>query len=304
MEKDLINIMNELNVKMYGTCSPNIDSDYIKRVESVIKKKHNCSFIKDDYLTTMNPELYLDGCRGIIVIAVAYHNNKVKLNKDETMFSSSSWGTDYHVVFKNKLNQIIDKLSLLYENDKFISLVDNHSLDERYYAYKSGIGYYGSNNLIINKDYGCNIFLGIILTTYPFIDKNVTINNEKDSLYEKVCPGKAITKDGINYNKCISYLTQKKELTKDEESKINNLVYGCDVCTTVCKLNKDKDIPNQFDFDNEVIFNLNDEFNLSNKEFKDKYGRYSGSWRGKNIIKRNLKLIKENRMKKDIKIKK
>ena len=297
MGNNLKNIMNELNIKMYGTCSLNTDLDYIKRVKSVIDKKHNCSFIKGDYLSTMNPQLYLEGCKGIIVIAVPYHSNKVKLNNDETMFSSSSWGTDYHVVIKNKLNQIIDRLSLLYKNDKFISLVDNHTLDERYYAYKSGIGYYGSNNLITNKDYGCNIFLGIILTTYPFTDKKVIENSLYDPLYEKVCPGSAITKDGINYNKCISYLTQKKELTKKEESKINNLVYGCDICTTVCKLNKDKDILKEFDFDNEVIFNLNDEFNLSNKEFKNKYGKYSGSWRGKNIIKRNLKLIKENKMK-------
>lgn len=294
MEKDLKNIMNELNIKMYGTCSPDIDDDYINRVKSVINKKHNCSFVKDDYLNTMNSELYLKNCNGVIVIAIPYHNNKIKLKKDETVFSSSSWGTDYHVVVKNKLNKIIEELKLKY-NEKFISLVDNHTLDERYYAYKAGIGFYSSNGLITNKDYGCNIFLGIILTTYHFNDHKVDSNTVYDSLYEKICPGNAITKDGINYNKCVSYLTQKKELTEEESIIINNLVYGCDTCTVVCKLNKEKDIPKDFDLDDNCILNINEEFNLSNREFKNKYGKYSCSWRGKNIIKRNLTLIKKNK---------
>ena len=297
MKEDLSKIMSELNIKMYGTCSPSIDLEYQNKVKSSIEKKYNCSFIKEDYLTTMNPNLYLNECKGIIAIAIPYHQNTKKVNKNQTMFSSSSWGVDYHIVVKNKLEKIIEKSKQLYPNDSFISLVDNHTLDERYYAYKSKIGFYNSNGLITNKEYGCNIFLGIILTTYKFKDSIPETKPQYDEIYEKVCPGNAISKDGINYNKCISFLTQKKELTKEEENKINNLVYGCDICTTVCKLNKEKDIPEEFEFDENVIFDLNEEFNLSNNEFKNKYKKYAGSWRGKNIIKRNFNLIKQNKNK-------
>lgn len=295
MEKDLKVIMDEINIDMYGVCSNKVSDDYKKRVSSIIKKGYNCEFIKDDYLSTMDTNLYMKDCDGVIVIGVPYNKSNIKLKNNEAIFSSSSWGLDYHKVVKEKLDLIIKKLSYKYSNYKFMSLVDNHKLDERYFAYKAGIGKYGSNGLIINEKYGANIFLGIILTNYTFCDKIIKTKTSYDNRYEKVCPGKCISEEGINYNKCVSYLTQKKHLTINEESKICDKIYGCDMCTNVCP---SKNINNPvFDIDDNVKINLDSEFNLSNKEFKKKYGNYSGSWRGKNIIKRNIELIKKNKEK-------
>ena len=301
MDKELKNIMEKLSIEIYGVCNPSINEEYKLNVQNIINKNFNCSFIKANFLETMNPNIYLNNCKGIIVIGVPYHINNIKLKENQTIFSSSSWGEDYHKVIKNKLNKIIDELEIKFPNEKFISLVDNHTLDERYFAYKSGIGFYDNNGLITNYKYGCNIFLGMILTTYEFKEINNNIKNDKTDieLYIKTCPGKAITNNGINYNKCISYLTQKKELNKEEELLINKLAYGCDICSKVCKYSKIDYGIQDFDFDSNIIFDLDKDFNYTNKEFNIKYGKYSGSWRGKNVIKRNLNLIKENRNKKE-----
>lgn len=301
MENKIKKIMNIIEVSEYGFCTLEKSEDYIKKTKSIIEKKFNCSFIPDDFLDNMDPTTYMKNAQNMIVIALPYSKNNLKLNKDSTSFSSSSWGEDYHVVIKNKLQIFIQYMEEIYPLEDFLPLVDNHKLDERYYAHKCNIGYYGKNGLLINDEYGTTFFIGMVLTSLKIVDDKLNENNKKCFGCDKcinMCPSKAITKDGVNYNKCVSYLTQKKELTKVEEGYIKDLVYGCDVCSTVCPHNKTNVYLDSFCYDKNVEFNLNEEFKYSNSTFKLKYGKYSGSWRGKKIIERNLNLIRENRCKK------
>lgn len=300
MNDYLYDIIKSLNIELYGTCSPSVSQDYINRVNNNMNKRYHCSFIKDDFLSTMNPKLYLENCKGIISIALPYHQNNLKLNKDQTTFTSSSWGRDYHYVVKEYLNKIIELLKVKYPNESFISLVDNHTLDERYYAYKSNIGFYGGHGLITNYKYGSNIFLGLILTSYKFNDQIITTNNCPDlKRYIQACPNNAITKDGINYNKCLSFITQKKDLTSLESKLIKDLAYGCDICSKVCSFNLIDYGLKEFDYDDKILFDINSLFEYSNSTFKQEFGKYAGSWRGKKIIARNIELIAINRKIKD-----
>ena len=297
MNKELENIMRLSNI-IYGVCTPNICDEYISKVNKVIEKKWNCGFIKNDYLEKMTPLSYLESVKKIIVICVPYHKNDLILDKNETAFSSSSWGEDYHKVLKSTMDNIVNELKQLYPNEEFITLVDKHNLDERYYAYKAGIGFYGKHGMIINEKLGSNIFIGLILTSVNFLESKPNMNKCMScNKCIKYCPGKAITEHGIDYNKCISYLTQKKDLTQEEENKIIDLVYGCDVCSKICPHNNNDYGEKNFLYDEKVKFLLDENVTLSNKQFEKIYGKYSGSWRGQKIIKRNLKLIKQNRNK-------
>lgn len=296
MKETLLDIMKKTKIDIYGVCSPKVTIKYTKKVENIINKNNNCSFIKQDFLNNMSPYYYMEDVKSIIVIALPYHLNDKKMGQNKTMFSSSSWGEDYHKVILNKTKEIISKLELENPNYKFLGLVDNHNLDERYFASRAGIGFYGKHGMIINNKYGSNIFLGLILTN-QLLEYNDILEKKCISCNKCIdkCPGKAISNEGVNYNKCISFLTQKKELSPDEENNIKDLVYGCDVCSKVCPHNKVNYGITSFKFDPNVEFDLDNEFIETNKSFKKKYGLYSGSWRGKNIIKRNLFLIKKNR---------
>lgn len=296
MKKFIKEKIKELDIEIVGFCNPKNSDEYFDRVEKILKQKENCDFVKNEILNRNNYDLYLKNSKGVIIVAIPYHLNDKKINKDETIFSSSSWGTDYHIILREKLEKLIVFLQPKYPNEKFIALVDSHKLDERYYAYKSGIGFYGKNGLIINEKLGSKIFLGMILTTYKFNDEFII---EKKCMNcnkcEKKCPGNCIGNESIDYNRCLSYLTQKKVLTIEEEKKINDLVYGCDVCTSICPYNKiGKGLP-CFSYDKNILFKLEEIFDYSNKSFKEKYGYYAGSWRGKKNIKRNLELIRRNR---------
>ena len=93
----------------------------------------------------------------------------------------------------------------------------------------------------------------------------------------------------------------KEELTDEEKEKMrkNKSVFGCDVCQNVCPHNQDVAISNIEEFTTNLITNLSEEEinSISNKEFKRRYNDRAFSWRGRNIIKRNMDIIKEKSMK-------
>ena len=67
-------------------------------------------------------------------------------------------------------------------------------------------------------------------------------------------------------------------------------IYGCDICQSVCPKNKDIKLSSHREFIPSVTggrIDLEELLFISNREFKRKYGHMAGSWRGKNILKRN-----------------
>jgi epoxyqueuosine reductase len=68
---------------------------------------------------------------------------------------------------------------------------------------------------------------------------------------------------------------------------MRNQIYGCDMCQLACPKNKkilEKETDNDY---NELLVDLGEILDISNTEFTKKYGMLSGSWRGRNIWKRN-----------------
>jgi len=107
-----------------------------------------------------------------------------------------------------------------------------------------------------------------------------------------VCPTGALVQGGqLDSNKCIAFLTQTKGFLAEEyRTKIGNRLYGCDTCQTVCPENKGMDfhLHPEMEPDPEIVKpKLKPLLTISNREFKDSFGRISGSWRGKKPIQRN-----------------
>lgn len=86
-------------------------------------------------------------------------------------------------------------------------------------AYQCGLGFFGKNNLLINDELGTNFFIGIILTD-AYIKPDEVIKKSCMSCNKCIssCPTNALSENGLNAKKCLSYLTQKKELKEDEKN--------------------------------------------------------------------------------------
>lgn len=251
-------------------------------------------FEEKDIEKRLDPKLTLPSCKSIIVIGISYN---VDIEKEETKFpigllSKSSWGIDYHLVVKNKLEALIVEIKKVADL-QYKYFVDTGPLIDRELAKKAGIGYYGKNCSIINDDYGSFIFIGYILTDLDleFSDEVEAKCGDCDYCI-RACPTNALEDPyKLNPKKCISYLTQtKEEIPHELREKMGLKIYGCDICQLVCPKNDNikKSTYEEFiPIITKGYINIEELLHISNRGFKTKYGHMAGSWRGKNILKRN-----------------
>ncbi|MFJ7975855.1 tRNA epoxyqueuosine(34) reductase QueG [Peribacillus sp. NPDC096379] len=259
---------------------------------------YQSGFEEPDINKRVDPTLIFNEPRSIISIALAYPSkmkNAPQSKKGERrgIFCRASWGQDYHVVLRKKLQLLEDFIKEKIPGAMAKSMVDTGELVDRAVAERAGIGWSGKNCAIITPEFGSYVYLGDMITNIPFApdqpieDQCGTCNKCVD-----VCPTGALVQGGqLNAKRCIAFLTQTKGFLPDEfRTKIGNRLYGCDTCQTVCPKNKGMD----FHFHEEMEPDpelakplLKPLLTISNREFKEKYGSASGSWRGKKPIQRN-----------------
>lgn len=267
-------------------------------LENIIKDRTKKDFITGMEETSIekriNPRDSMENAESIIVCAFPYFVEDVV----DSNLSKYCYGMDYHIVVKEKLQQIADYIDSETEEFQYMIFADNGPLVDRYLANISGVGYYGINNNIITDEYGSFVFIGYIINNYCFEpDKKSEKSCAKCGKCISSCPGKAILGNfEIDPKKCLSYITQKKEdLSEDEKIalKNNKKIFGCDICQDVCPHNISISKTNIKEFKEELIYNLKEEEinNISNKEFRRRYREKAFSWRGKKIIQRNIEIL-------------
>ncbi|MCF6466115.1 tRNA epoxyqueuosine(34) reductase QueG [Clostridium sp. Cult2] len=291
----IIDKSKELNIDIIGFtgCEPfyNI-KDYLMTRQ---RENKQTEFEERDIDKRINPKLIFPECKTIIVIGLSY-NTRLKERVDyklKGLLSKSSWGLDYHIVLKNKIENLIKEIERI-RDFNYRYFVDTGPLIDREIANKSGIGYYGKNCSIINDEYGSFVFIGHILTDLDIETHSNTLESQCSdcNICISYCPTGALEEPfQLNPKKCISYLTQTKDKIPYElRDKMGTKVYGCDTCQLVCPKNNDAKKSTHEEFLPKEIkryIDIEEVLSISNRQFKGKYGGMAGSWRGKNILKRN-----------------
>ncbi|WP_434402112.1 tRNA epoxyqueuosine(34) reductase QueG [Planococcus sp. 11815] len=255
-------------------------------------------FEESDVEKRTRPELLMEEPVSIIAIAIAYPSKMEGATPGvkgarRGIFSRSSWGKDYHAALRDRLALLESFIAAHYPEARMKSMVDTGELSDRAVAERAGIGWSAKNTNIITPEFGSYVYLGEMITNIPFeYDEPMEDQCGDCRLCIDTCPTGAIVEGGqLNAQRCISFLTQTKGFLPDEfRSKIGNRIYGCDTCQTVCPKNKRKAnrIHPEFDPDPEIAKPLLEPLlTISNREFKEKFGHVSGSWRGKKPIQRN-----------------
>ncbi|QPQ34314.1 MULTISPECIES: tRNA epoxyqueuosine(34) reductase QueG [unclassified Lysinibacillus] len=255
-------------------------------------------FEESDIEKRTEPLRLLDSAESIVAIAVAYPSRMKdapigKKGARRGIFCRASWGIDYHTALRERLTLLKAWLEERVHNVRIESMVDTGALSDRAVAERAGIGWSGKNCSIITPEFGSYVYLGELVTNIPFApDKPMEDECGDCRLCLDVCPTGALIEGGqLNSQRCIAFLTQTKGYLPDEfRSHIGNRLYGCDTCQTVCPKNKGKInwIHEEFKPDPELAKPLlTPLLTISNREFKEKFGHVSGSWRGKKPIQRN-----------------
>ncbi|MBM6616996.1 tRNA epoxyqueuosine(34) reductase QueG [Bacillus suaedaesalsae] len=298
LQKELIEYSKEIGIDKIGFASASPFEELKDRLVKQQELGYQSGFEEPDIEKRVNPGLILPKAKSIIAIALAYPS-KLKDAPRSTrterrgLFARASWGQDYHDVLRDRLNKLEAFLIERVPAVKVKSMVDTGELSDRAVAERAGIGWSGKNCSIITPEFGSYVYLGEMITNIPF-EPSTPIEDQCGSCTKCIdaCPTGAIVQGGqLDSNKCIAFLTQTKGFLADEyREKIGNRLYGCDTCQLVCPKNKGMDfhLHEEMEPDPELVKPLlKPLLTISNKEWKEKFGPMSGSWRGKKPIQRN-----------------
>jgi len=191
----------------------------------------------------LDPRLLVDGAKSVISLSLNYYTEEKQADVDAPKISKYAYGQDYHAVIKDKLKTL---MFFIEENIGEVSgraFVDSAPVLDRAWAQRSGIGWVGKNANLISKQNGSFFFLAELIVDleldydHPFqTDHCGTCTRCLDA-----CPTDAIVAPQVvDGTKCISYLTieLKNEIPNEFKGKMDNWMFGCDICQDVCPWNR------------------------------------------------------------------
>jgi epoxyqueuosine reductase len=191
-----------------------------------------------------NIQLLFPGVKSVICVGHNYYSSDCG-NCSQMLAGISCYarGKDYHAVIKRKLKVLFAEIKKLHPAVKRRLCVDSAPLLEKIWAEAAGLGWQGKNTNLISRDLGSWFFLAEILVDIELeIDSPAGNYCGKCKACLKACPtGALIQPCLLDASRCISYLTIEYRAERFPESlanKMDNWIFGCDICQQVCPWNK------------------------------------------------------------------
>ena len=253
-----------------------------------------------------DPKLLLPSARTIICVGKLYNGPQPRSTEvsdsERGWISRYAWGADYHLVVREGLEKLVEKLG---DGHEYKICVDTAPLLERSYAREAGLGWIGKNTCLINQEMGSWFFLGEVLTSLelepdsPLPDRCGTCRRCIEA-----CPTQAIAPDGyeIDARRCIPYFTIELKGSVPEQMRagIGQHVFGCDICQDVCPWNRGAPLAAEPSFEpdhfapplEELAALTEDQFREAFRNSPIQRAKYAGFLRNVAIAMGNSKLEK------------
>lgn len=162
---------------------------------------------------------------------------------DLAYISRYALGRDYHKLMRRRLQQLAEQIEGLIGPFGYRAFVDSAPVMERALAVQAGLGWFGKNSMLINRQAGSYFFLGELFTDLPLpVDEPYTQDHcGSCSACLDRCPTDAfVGPQVLDARRCISYLTIELKGAIPEELRplMGNRVFGCDDCQLACPWNR------------------------------------------------------------------
>jgi len=253
-----------------------------------------------------DPSLALNTAKSVIVLGRPYP----RISSDDSILdagvprgriSAGAVGVDYHRALKDELERLVLFLRELAGEFDYRIMVDTGPLCEREFARAAGVGWYGKNCCLYSPAYGSFFNIGLAVTSLELPPTPAYPPDYSEcggcDICARACPGGAIAANGfsVDWRRCSSYLTQKKEDLSDEEKHIiGNRVYGCDICQNVCPKNARAPVLSDRRAMERAAPDLNELKDITNSAFKARFSQTALYWRGAAVIRRNAGIALDN----------
>lgn len=273
-----------------------------KPLEEFLKKNYHgeMQYMENYFDKRLDTSLLVEGSKSVISLSYNYFPETEISTLDNFKISKYAYGEDYHDIIKGILKEMLVELQEEIGSFDFRVFVDSAPVLERSWARKSGLGWVGKNANLITKQQGSFFFLAEIICDLDLqYDAPTTDHCGTCKACVEACPTQAIVSDRIiDGSKCISYLTieLKNEIPNSFQNKMEDWMFGCDVCQDVCPWNRFSKANNEplFQPNQEILSFSKTDWDEITAETFNKVFKNSAVKRTKlEGLKRNINFIKE-----------
>ncbi|HEU4748589.1 MAG TPA: tRNA epoxyqueuosine(34) reductase QueG [Gemmatimonadaceae bacterium] len=211
-------------------------------------------------------------------------------------------GDDYHDVMTARLDELLAWLeSEVGHPVRGKSYVDTGPLLERDLARRAGLGWFGKNTNLVNPELGSFFFIGSLLLDLDLVADEPFAADRCGSCTRclDACPTDAFAAPRVlDATRCISYLTieAKGPIPPELGEKFGDLLYGCDICQSVCPWNIrfSRALADDSAFKPREVLAANDARSLANELLSMSREEFSTTFRKSPMKRAKLEGLKRN----------
>lgn len=213
------------------------------RLEAYLKNNFNgqMQYLEKNFDKRLDPTLLVDGAKSVVSLLLNYYPEKEQM-ADTYKISKYAYGQDYHFVIKEKIKELLHSIQTEIGEVSGRAFVDSAPVLDKAWAAKSGLGWMGKSTNLITQKVGSFYFIAeLIIDLELQYDYATTDHCGSCTACIDACPTEAIVAPYIvDGSKCISYFTieLKEAIPTEIKGKLDDWVFGCDVCQDVCPWNR------------------------------------------------------------------
>ncbi|WP_396154642.1 tRNA epoxyqueuosine(34) reductase QueG [Flavobacterium macrobrachii] len=217
--------------------------DDAPRLEKWLNQNHHgkMDYMTDYFDKRLDPTLLVPDSKSVITVLLNYYPPDFQ-NSDSYKISKYAYGKDYHSVLKKKLKKLLRAIRTEIGDVSGRAFMDFAPVMEKSWAAKSGLGWIGKNANLITQKTGSFYFIAeLILDLELEYDNPTTDHCGSCTACIDACPTEAIVAPYVvDGSKCISYYTieLKENIPQEMKGKLDDWMFGCDVCQDVCPWNR------------------------------------------------------------------
>ena len=270
------------------------------RLENWLNQNHHgkMQYMENHFDKRLNPNLLVDDAKSVISLILNYYPSEFQ-NTDSYKISKYAYGQDYHFVIKEKLKELLDTIQSQIGEVSGRAFVDSAPVLDKAWAAKSGLGWIGKNSNLLTQQVGSFYFIAELIVDLELeYDHAVTDHCGTCTACIDACPTEAIVAPYIvDGSKCISYVTieLKENIPNEMKGKMDDWMFGCDVCQDVCPWNKFSKAHNEplFNPNSEIIsFTKKDWEEITNDVFQEVFKNSAVKRTKLEGFKRNIDFLK------------
>ena len=235
----------ELGFFFCGISKADFLSEEAPRLENWLAQNRNgkMDYMSNHFDMRLDPRLLVDNAKTVVSLLLNFYPSTIQSDTDSPKLSKYAYGEDYHFVIKDKLKDLFRFIQDEIGEVGGRVFVDSAPVMDKVWAKKSGLGWIGKNSNLIHPKHGSFFFIAELILDLELVpDGPMKDYCGSCTRCIDACPTDAIIEPYVvDGSKCISYLTielKEQILPTEFKGKMDNWMFGCDICQDVCPWNR------------------------------------------------------------------